>query len=680
MFYPALGYGSAAAAYLLLAAMLTVSRRTEGRGQWLLAAVLGSFVWASLIIASMAVLRVAPTGISQSADALRFLVWILCLASAFPSETGRRATRVVLTTGTIALFVIVVATALVWELPQGPPIALLGLSVMGCVALEQLYRNAPRETKPALAMFVWALATIFAFDLLVFCDAVLFGAVNPGLWSARGFLAAVAVPFFVLSAKRHPDWMESLFISRKVVFYSATFTGVGLYLIAMAVVGILIGQQDGRWASVAQLVFFALAVTVLAIMLSSTKVRTSTRVFISKNFFRYQYEYRDEWLRLIRTLSSADGGLSPDKRAIKALADIIESPAGQMWLDNDRRSLYEPFAAWQADFPRLSYGADSPLVKFLQARRWVMDTYEYARHPERYEHACLGEPMLPENSIIVPLIHQDRVMGIVRLVRAGGLRPLNFEDHDLLKTAGQQVAAFLAHDLATEKLSEVRQFEAYDRLSTFIVHDIKNLLAQQTLLVENARKYQDRPEFVADVIKTVDSGVKRMRRLLGQLQQGMTGSKSQRAQLHELIRSVLETLDDAGRVSLSSEGPLWVDAPRDQLVSVITHIVTNALEADKTGAQVNIRLYDRGGSAVVEVRDFGEGMSEEFVKRQLFRPFVSTKGQTGMGIGAYQARETVRSFGGDIVVESQPEAGTTVRITLPLSRSQRDVRAPSPTG
>ena len=407
-------------------------------------------------------------------------------------------------------------------------------------------------------------------------------------------------------------------------------------------------------------------------------------MFISKNFYRHQYEYRDEWLRLIRTLSLPDSVLRLDQRCIKALAAIIDSQGGQMWLDKGSRLAFEPFAAWQAPFPSQEFSREeSPLVRFLSEQQWVIDTAEYDRDPEIYNHAFRDRPdELPKDSIVVPLFHQNELLGVVRLVRPKALRPLNYEDHDLLKTAGRQVAAFLAHDLAKEQLAETRQFEAYNKLSAFVIHDIKNLLAQQALLVENAKKHQHRPEFVADVIKTVDHGVQRMRRLLQHLERDRSGSQGERIELNGLVQENVAACASNGKVRPSFSGyrPLWVHAQSDRLASVVGHVIANAQEATKPGDTIDVIVSERDGRALIEIRDSGLGMNEEFIRRRLFKPFDTTKGDTGMGIGVYQAREVVRSLGGDIAVKSSVGVGTTISIFLPLAAQASEGRPSTSVG
>jgi putative PEP-CTERM system histidine kinase len=660
-----LSYGAAALAYGLLAALLAFNRQSAGKGRWLHATVAGTALWGALIVATLLLSADAVPVAVYSVDALRGLLWVLCLLRA-PPDAGWQSTRRLLPATAAALALLAAVLPALLGGSYGA-LLLLGSSVIGCLTVEQLFRNSAVEQQRVLRPFLWTIAAIMGYDLFVFSDAVLVGSVDPNLWAARGLLAALAVPFLLLSAKRHPDWAETLFISRQIVFYSATLTGVGMYLIAMAFAGALIRREGGEWGSMVQLGFFVAALVVLALVLSSARLRAASRTFITKHFYRNQFEYRDEWLRLIKTLSAPDRELPLDQRGIKALADIADSTGGQIWLDNGKGTL-EPFAGWQTEFPTGEYGARSALVRFLREHGWVIDSAEYDNDPERYNHA-FGEEPLPSASIIVPLFHQNELLGFARLVRPENHRPLNFEDHDVLKTAGRQVAAFLAHDLAMEQLTETRQFEAYNKLSAFVMHDLKNLLSQQVLLVENAKKHQHRPEFVADVIKTVDNGVQRMRRLLRQLERDSPVSHEQRIELNALLQEAVVACGRSARPvpSFSGHRPLWVQAQPDRLASVISHVITNAQQATQPDDTIEVSLTERDGRALIEIRDSGAGMTEEFIRRRLFKPFDTTKGSSGMGIGVYQAREIIRSLGGDIAVSSSVGVGTTVSIFLPLA-------------
>src|SRR5215471_11596468 len=341
-------YGAAGLGYGLLGALLALSRQSAGQGRWLLAAVGGTSLWAWGIVAIIWFSGGIWRPPVQFVDALRPLLWTLCLLQALP-DTGWRRTRRLLSLSAAGLAALA-AVLLPWLDEAQESTILLGSSVIGCLTIEQLFRNSAPEQKRVLKPFLWTIAVLLAYDVFVFSSAVLLQSVDRNLWAARGVLAALAVPVLLISAKRHPDWTKSLFISRQVVFYSTTLTGIGLYLIAMALAGLVIRRAGGEWGSTVQLAFSLSAVVVLAMVLSSARLRAAGRVFITKHFYRNQYEYREEWLRLIRTLSAADPETPLDQRSIKALAAIADSPGGQLWLRTSTEN-YEPFAAWRTEFP-----------------------------------------------------------------------------------------------------------------------------------------------------------------------------------------------------------------------------------------------------------------------------------------------------------------------------------------
>jgi putative PEP-CTERM system histidine kinase len=293
------------------------------------------------------------------------------------------------------------------------------------------------------------------------------------------------------------------------------------------------------------------------------------------------------------------------------------------------------------------------------------------REPELYQTA-FGDPeqgLLPRDSLIVPLDCQGRLQGFAVLQKPAGVGRLNFEDHDILKTAGKQVAVAIAQALALERLAETRQFEAINKMTTFLMHDLKNVIAQQQLVVSNAGRFRHRPEFFDDAIATIRSGVERMRRVLDQLQVPPTvelrGSRSEGSRVLMEVRSHCADRQPVPQIEFP-QSAVWVGMDRDKLASILGHLIRNAQDATPPDGYVRIGLSVADGTAVFSIADSGCGMDEVFVRDRLFRPFDSTKGARGMGIGAYQVRDIVRSAGGDVEVKSAPGAGTTFRVRLPL--------------
>jgi putative PEP-CTERM system histidine kinase len=499
----------------------------------------------------------------------------------------------------------------------------------------------------------------------------LFQRLDFNLWGGRGYVHAMVVPLLAVSAARNPQWSVDLFVSRKLVFHTTALLGSGIYLLVMAAGGYYLRQYGGHWGVIVQAVFLFGATLVLLLLLFSGRLRAQVKLFLNQHFFHYRYDYREEWLRFTRTLSA---DVSPAReRAIQALAAIVESPAGCLWWRRESGS-FVPVAQWNLAPYTQQLAGDHPLVRFLEAREWVIDVAEVDETPEIYEGLELPNWLraLPRAWLVVPLMLQERLAGLMVLASSRAPRRLHWEDSDLLKTAGRQAASHLAQYEASEALVVARQFEAFHMLSAFVVHDLKNLVAQLSLLVSNASRHKHNPLFVDDVIRTVENAVNRMNRLLNQLRAGTSGTSTRnRLALLPLVQEVISgkaSRKPVPSLEATDEG-LAVLADREQLATALGHLIQNAQEATPAEGFVRVRLDREGEHAVVAIEDTGCGMDERFIQERLFRPFDTTKGRAGMGIGAYESRELIRRLGGEVEVRSLPGQGSVFRVHLPLAQA-----------
>jgi putative PEP-CTERM system histidine kinase len=364
------------------------------------------------------------------------------------------------------------------------------------------------------------------------------------------------------------------------------------------------------------------------------------------------------------------------------MARIVDSQQGDLWLEREDQR-YDWLVSLEGDrAASVGFEGQHPLVSFITRTGWVIDTEEYAQEPDRYGTA-FGHPdegVLPRNSLIVPLDRQGRLQGFVILGKPAGLRALNFEDHDILKTAGRQVAAVLAQALAQEKLAETLQFEAFNRLSAFLMHDLKNIVAQQDLVLANAQRFRHRADFIDDAFATIRSGTERIKKVLEQLANASrTKPPPGRADVSKVLMEVRSQCADrqpVPEIDVHAQAA-WVGMDHDELMSVLLHLVRNAQDATPPDGRIEMSLSRAADEYVVNVSDTGCGMDAAFVRDRLFRPFDSTKGPTGMGVGAYQARHIVRRAGGDVEVTSVRGTGTTFAVRLPAIAQQRALTANS---
>ncbi|MFO1395084.1 MAG: XrtA/PEP-CTERM system histidine kinase PrsK [Steroidobacteraceae bacterium] len=695
-------YGVAAVAFLLLSLLLATGWRGRSpAGLRLIAACFATSCWAALMAVEVQSDGV-PGYLVALTECLRDGAWIVVLAGLAHSAGVARGLARALVTACVLVAAYLLAAPVLDR--AGVPVLLpsvalnatgFSLALLGLLLLEQLYRNSRAEGRAALRYLAIALGTMWVYDVFLYSQTELLGVVVRESWGARGLVYALTVPMIALAARRNPQWSLDIFVSRQVVFYSTTLLAVGIYLLAMALVGYVLRVHGGNWGGVLQAVFVAGAGVVLLVLVTSGGLRRRLKVFLAKHFYRNRYDYRVEWLRFIEVLSTPGEGLDAYETAVRAIAQVLESPGGVLYVRRPAEERHEAVAAWPrgrydlAAHPPIAFGQDLP--RFMARRQWVVDVREHAAEPDLYEAIALPPPFGPAgpHRFLLPLVHGGELIGLLALEAQPQFEP-NYEDRDLLKTLGRHVATHIVQHEADRRLAENRQFEAYHRLTAFVMHDLKNLAAQLSLVVANAERHRRNPEFVDDAIGTIANSTERMQRLIEQLQRRDTQGRAQAISLTEVARRACERCA-AGRPQPSLEpDPLGieVECDPDRLVAVVEHLVRNAQDATPESGRVRVvaRLGTPGASvdqavvsatesstllrvphAVLEVTDDGSGMTADFVRDRLFKPFDTTKGSKGMGIGAYQAREYVRSIGGRIEVESTPGRGTCMRVLLPLA-------------
>jgi putative PEP-CTERM system histidine kinase len=547
----------------------------------------------------------------------------------------------------------------------------LALALVGVALAEQVYRHSPATMRWNLRPLCVGLAGPFVLDVVVYSDALLFRGLDPHFWAARGVAHALAIPLLALAAQRNRDWTFDVGLSRGVIAGSTAVLAAGVYLLVVAGAGYYVRYFGGTWGRTLQTVIFFGALLALAFVAVSATFRAKLRVLVAKNFFTYRYDYREEWLKFTRTLTAAGEPRPIEEICVRALADLVESTGGSLWLRQDQG--YGQVARLNQPQVGEAEPAEGALPQFLGRTGWVIEVPMARLNPSSQGSFALPSWLdaLANAWLIVPLLVGEDLIGFVVLESPRVKMEVNWEVRDLLKTAGRQAASYLAMQRATEALLEARKFDAFNRMSAFVVHDLKNLVAQMQLLLRNAQKHHANPEFQRDMLATVEHVVGRMNQLMQQLRAGETPVENPRpVDLSTLVRRV-QAVHAAGRSGLRIEAmpEVFANGHEERLERVIGHLVQNAFDAagDDDGARVVLKVYRQHGDAVVEVTDNGAGMTPEFIRDHLFKPFQSRKAN-GMGIGAYESQQYVGSLGGRIEVQSQPGAGTSMRVLLPLLR------------
>jgi putative PEP-CTERM system histidine kinase len=609
------------------------------------------------------------TRVAESCRNIAWLVFMFALLRRDPLASANRAVAtiygVVIAVALAGIVLTVIQVDYV-EPGTGPVTVRILLRMMvavgALVLVHHLYSVVAPAARGGIRLAVAALAAMWSADLILYATCYASAEWPAEMFTARGFVAAAIVPLLAVAVHRNGDW--SLNISRTMTWQTLTLVALMAYAVATFVVISVIDAFGGGYARVVQTAFVFGSAAALLTLLSSPMVKAWLRVMIAKHLFRHRYDYRAEWTRFTGTLGAPGEGAPPlEERIVKAVADVTDSPAGLL-LAAETDNALSLAASWRWSAPAPTAIAGEALAAYLiesgriveldQVRSGSANGAELAAAPQWLVD-------LPSAWAIVPLIHLNELMGAIVLARPPIDRSLDWEDFDLLRIAGRQVASYLAEARAHEALADARQFDEFNRRFAFILHDVKNLVSQLSLVARNAERHADNPAFRADMVATLNDSAGRMNDLLARLSQHHSGRADDpvATELLPLVERVARR-SAVHRVTVTGARDAVAMADPVRLEQALGHLIQNAVEASPSDATVTIVV----GRTSIEVIDQGVGMSAAFVRDRLFRPFVSTK-NGGFGVGAFEARQLIQAMGGQISVASREGEGTRFTITMP---------------
>lgn len=688
-----ISHGAAATVFAVLAILVGTRYLRRDIDRALFLAALATTFWASSLV-TQSIWGVPGFFTRYLLELLRDTAWILLLFAMLRDTIRQghlnRKIKKLLGFATFTLVLILVALGgfeftFNLALVDGKTklIGQIALSLLGLSLVEQIWRNAPTFGRSSMKYLCIGTATIFIFDFLMYADALLFGGISNSFWSARGFVNAALVPLFAINVVNTRKQPIDFQLSRSAVFHAGTLILAGAYLLLLSISGYYVRILGGDWGGALQVLLSAIALAFLATLVLSRRLRAKLMVLISQNFFDYKYDYREEWLKLTKELSDLSEEPPLPQRAIRILASLVESNAGAIWIKSEQGpfTLRESLNLTIAKYTTID--EDAELVRLFNEKEWIVNLDEYKADPMSYNLLEIPEAIAktPGGWLVVPLYLGSQLYGIAMIGHPYARVDLNWENFDLIKVVARQTGNLLAQADAQNRLSRAMQFEAVSKASAFMVHDLKTVIAQLSLLVNNAQKHRNNPAFVDDMINTTDHAVRKMTNLVDHIREPSTGAEGEpRAMdLTHLVTRLLEHYNRQHPIP-TLEGPapkIMINADPEQLRGVLGHLIKNAQDATPPDGEVTLSLKIARGNVMLFIQDTGSGMTEEFINDRLFKPFESTKGLTGMGIGAYQAREYIQKLGGTLDATSEPGVGSCFSIRIPIAESETVSRAHS---
>lgn len=663
-------HAGCAVLYAALGALVLMRRSPSRTAIWLAGACLVTAAWAASV--ALTAWSNSTGGVAGWLEIARSAAWYGFILHLYRRSVAvhRQLRQVFTTMGLLALLLVgglplidVLSSqqgASLWSV--GTAIR-LGFAVCNILLLENLYFNTPSDARWHINLLCVALTGLFLYDLVLYADAALFHRVSQTLFVGRASATALAVPLIAVAAARNRRWSIDLHVSRDVVFHTATLVVSGVFLLGLAATGEIFRRGGAQWGYVAEVSLVFAGILIIAVLLTSGSARSRIRAIVVDNFFSHRYDYRREWMRCIDTLTAPAAHTSLPVRAIRAVAEVVDSPAGVLFVRAPEEVAFQWAGSWNMPAVTQPVPPGHALLAEFRNGDWIVELDKAAPVVE-------WSSELTRTWLAVPLNHRGSLTGFVVLARSRAQFKLDREVFDLLRIIGREVASRVAEQLAAQVLSQTQQLREYSQRFAFVIHDIKNVSGQLSMLLTNAEVHANNPDFQRDMLTTVRASVAKITRLLTRLQADRQERSRALIQPLQRLRDIVEATCQIAQtvVELSDDdGSAGVAIDPESFDAVVQHLLNNAIEASEPASPVRVLLRHEALSVVVDIVDEGPGMTPEFIRDELFQPFASTKGG-GHGIGAYQARELLRAAGGDLLVLSRRPGGTTMRLLLPSVR------------
>ena len=652
--------------------------RLGSAGTIVVIALLVTAIWALVVVGSR-----SPALVALS-ESVRNVVWLTVLYRLFAAD-GRHTSLAPIRPVVISLLFVEMLNlgivALMARSNVSPQLATIALSfyamfrllvaVGALMLVHNLFAGASAQARAFLRWPATGIAILWILDLNLYTVAYLGGGWPAEINAMRGLATLAVALMFGIAVTERRDALRFR-PSRAVTFQTFSLMIIGIYLVAMLAIAQWLSYVGGDFARLMELGFLTMASAAALLFLPSKRLRASMKVILTKHLFQHRYDYREEWLRFTRTIGHGGADAAPlAERAVQAVADISECPAGLLLAPGEDGDLTLA-ARW--NWPEIEVPGNAMPVSsalFFERENFIADLDDVRRGKfGKADRSLFPDWLLghPRAWIVVPLIHYERLVGLIVLARPGFARKLDWEDFDLLRVVGQQLASYLAENLSESALAEASRFEDFHRRIAFVMHDIKNLASQLSLLARNAEIHVDKKEFRDDMLVTLRNSADKLNALLARLSRYGNGAVESLGQVSAaaVAHAAIRRFGGNPQVILTQCEDVAIFANRESLEQVLVHLIQNGLDASPDATPVFLSLVGDGLYARFEVLDSGHGMSAEFTRSKLFKPFVSTK-SGGFGIGAFEARELVRAMRGRLEVESREGLGSRFTVRIPVA-------------
>ena len=568
-----------------------------------------------------------------------------------------------------------------WGLRLSEPAKIVNLlilisTVLILMNIERTFRAAVGTMRWRIKFLVLGLGVVFGAGIYTRTQALLFSSYSRSQLSVETTALLIGCALITVAYIRSGFGEIDVYPSRAVLRTSVTVLLTAAYLFVVGVLAQIVARFGGAASFPITAFVVLLGAAILAVLLLSERARQSLELFISRHFKRPQHDFRQIWARFTQSLSVALDEAALATIASRLISETFGALSVSTWLFDEQRerlirvsSTSDAAQAQTEDLTNSITGKELNSAELIKLPR----PFDLGSAKEKWTRELMERSSCQfrrgGSPICVPLIGGGHWLGAI--VLADRVRGLGYsaEEMDLLKCIGEQVAASLLKLRLTEEIMERKELEAFQTMSAFLIHDLKNAASTLGLMLENLPAHFDNPAFRQDAFRGIGSAASRINDLINRMNALRHELRLQPAELdlNLVVTESLATLNgtlDTKLVTKFDQVPKIL-ADRQQLQSVFTNLLLNARDAVGVDGRIMVETTRQGEWVALSVSDNGCGMTEQFIKNSLFRPFRSTK-KKGLGIGMFQSKTIVEAHHGKIHVESELGVGTTFRVMLPL--------------
>ena len=543
--------------------------------------------------------------------------------------------------------------------------------------LERTLRNSTGRIRWQIKFMVLGVGCLFAMRIYTVSQIILFHSLNMTLELVNEGAVILAGILIVKSLFRTRLLNVNFYMSQSFLYNSFTVMFVGVYLISVGLIAKIALYFNGGQNIPFKAFFVLLAFLGLFTFLLSDRLRKKMKRFISRHFQRPLYDYRKEWAKFTRSTTSVMESKDLCTVVVNMVSKTFDVLSVTIWMldDSQKRVDLCGSTAFSEGKPHEIESTKNNMMEFVQIirRKKLPIDFDYIEENLPGEFENLDDDFFNKAQIryCLPLVAGEKLLGLMTLSNQVGGNALSVEDFELLGTITDQVAASLLNLMLAERLRKAKEMEAFQTMSAFFVHDLKNLASKLSLTMQNLPNHFDNPEFRKDALQAISQSLDKINLMSSRLTSLSQKTEVQLAKtdINEVVTNTLSSLNGTltGKLVKELQTVPQVILDSDQIQKVLVNLILNAYEATGDTGKIVIATGQKGKWVVLSVQDRGCGMSKEFIKKSLFYPFQTTK-KRGMGIGLYHSKTIIEAHKGKIEVESEEGEGSTFRVFLPLMR------------